>query len=93
MNSGSDPSESAATAGDRLPADARRNRHSEIPLVVRSQASESACVPCERCGKDVPTGRARRCAKRVGVACFLFFLIKGLLWLIVPLLWALSARR
>lgn len=30
------------------------------------------------------TGNLRRWIKRFGVAGFLFFLIKGLLWLIVP---------
>lgn len=78
---------------DALPTQATHNRPMTISLVVRSPTLESTCVICERCARDVVPSRARRCAKRVGVACFLFFLVKGLLWLLVPLLWALSARR
>lgn len=78
---------------DGLPTETRHNRQVTIPLVIRSPALKSTCVTCERCARDVPPSRAGRCAKRVGVACFLFFLVKGLLWLLVPLLWALSARQ
>jgi hypothetical protein len=31
-----------------------------------------------------PSTSTKRWTKRVGVAAFLFFLVKGLLWLIVP---------
>ena len=36
---------------------------------------------------------AERWTKRVGVAAFLFFLIKGLLWLIVPAIIAFFALK
>ena len=37
----------------------------------------------------VPKGSRKRWLKRVGAAGFLFFLIKGLLWLALPLAYAL----
>lgn len=64
-----------------------------IPLIIAPGVNAGDCVTCERCNRDVVPSRARRCAKRLGLACFLFFLIKGLLWLVVPLLLALYARR
>jgi len=36
---------------------------------------------------------AERWTKRVGIAAFLFFLIKGLLWLIVPAIVAFFAVK
>lgn len=81
------------TAADGIVNGSTDDRHPTIPRVVPLPVRPSDCLLCERCQRDVPTGRARRCAKRVGIACFLFFLVKGLLWLLVPLLWALSARR
>jgi len=37
------------------------------------------------------TGKTRLWAKRLGVWAFLFFFIKGLLWLIVPAVIAMTA--
>jgi hypothetical protein len=36
---------------------------------------------------------AERWTKRIGIAAFLFFLIKGLLWLVVPALAAYLALK
>lgn len=36
--------------------------------------------------QETRTGAAARWTKRFGAAAFLFFLIKGLLWLLVPAL-------
>jgi hypothetical protein len=36
---------------------------------------------------------AERWTKRIGIAAFLFFLIKGLLWLVVPALVAYLALK
>lgn len=33
-----------------------------------------------------PPGKMTRCLKKLGVAGFFFFMIKGLAWLIVPVL-------
>lgn len=35
-------------------------------------------------GGNAPEAAGRRLAGRLGVAAFVFFLIKGLLWLIIP---------
>jgi hypothetical protein len=45
--------------------------------------------------KEVPrqVSGTERWAKRVGVAAFLFFLIKGILWLIVPAIVAYLALK
>lgn len=40
-----------------------------------------------------PTNRAITWLKRLGVAGFLFFLIKGLLWLLLPTLLVWFARN
>jgi len=43
-------------------------------------------------GSQVPSTTARW-TKRIGVAAFLFFLIKGILWLIVPAVVAYFALK
>lgn len=42
---------------------------------------------------DAPAKAASRWGKRLGVAAFLFFLIKGLAWLVVPAAVAYFASR
>jgi hypothetical protein len=44
-------------------------------------------------GPAARTSALRRWVQRVGVLGFLFFLIKGLLWLVVPFLIALCASE
>ena len=43
--------------------------------------------------EDRQTTAAARWTKRVGVGAFLFFLVKGLLWLIVPAVLAYCAMK
>jgi hypothetical protein len=43
--------------------------------------------------EERPDSSAARWSKRVGIGAFLFFLVKGLLWLIVPALIAYCAMK
>jgi len=45
-----------------------------------------------KAGSPIPSS-AERWTKRVGVAAFLFFLIKGILWLILPAIVAYFALK
>ncbi len=65
-----------------------------LPTPAAAPASAAPDVPVSDHAVSPATGKATaRWGKRVGVAAFLFFLIKGLAWLIVPAAIAAYAAR
>ena len=55
-----------------------------MPIVILTIMEPEIEVNGKEKGSEKTSGVLARWVKRFGVAGFLFFLIKGLLWLIVP---------
>jgi hypothetical protein len=62
-------------------------------MILNKNAPPVAELKAEATPSTTPKGRLARWIARFGVAGFLFFLIKGLAWLIVPAAIAAYAAR